>query len=393
LSNEMSSATKIIAFAIASCLLLNWNPAYADEKAEMAQLQKEIEALQKELRQVQGTRSGLQKELEKSERQIDTLQKKADDIKQQLKEQKKELNQLQSQRNQLEIAQQQQQIQIAHQVRAAYKLGERSEIKLLLNQESPDRISRLMKYHQYVMQHHTEKIQSYTQTIAQIDELTPKILSQTEKLKQTQQELDAQQDALSISHQERSAALAKVNAQYRNKNQELNALNQDRKRLQELLNRVTKRLAKNTGPRSPDYVPLPKGGEKFSQRRGRLPWPTQGVMVHKFGSARIAGQMNWNGAYISAALGNPVIAVHFGRVVFADYFGGHGLLMIVDHGEGYLSLYAHNQRLLKKAGDPVSAGEAIASVGNSGGQNKSGLYFEIRQEGKPIDPSRWLAHG
>lgn len=116
-------------------------------------------------------------------------------------------------------------------------------------------------------------------------------------------------------------------------------------------------------------------------------------MIHRFGSARISGQMNWTGAYIAAPMGNSVVAVHHGRVVFADYFGGHGLLVIVDHGEGYLSLYAHNQNLLKKAGEPVRAGEAIATVGNSGGQASTGLYFEIRHSGKPIDPGGWLARG
>ena len=202
-----------------------------------------------------------------------------------------------------------------------------------------------------------------------------------------QAELDAQRAQLKTIHGERQQALAKVNSELKNKNQELKQLNKDRQQLQALLERVTKRVATTGAINSPSYVPLPAGGEKFSLRKGRLPWPTQGSMIHRFGSARIAGQMNWTGAYIAAPMGNSVIAVHHGRVVFADYFGGHGLLVIVDHGEGYLSLYAHNQNLLKKAGEPVQAGEAIARIGNSGGQASTGLYFEIRHNGKPIDPS------
>lgn len=367
--------------------------AYADEKAEMAKLQKEIEALQKELKQVQGTRSDLQKNLEKSETQINELQKKASDINKQLNEQNKELDKLKNERSQLEQARKNQQAQIAEQMRAAHKLGEQSEVKVLLNQESPDQLSRIMKYHSYFMEAHTAKMHAYLDTITRIDALTPEIEKKTLELGVMQTELDAQRAQLKTIHGERQQALAKVNSQLKNKSQELKQLSEDRRRLQALLERVTKSVATTGAINSPSYVPLPKGGEKFSLRKGRLPWPTQGSMIHRFGSARIAGQMSWSGAYISAPMGNSVIAVHHGRVVFADYFGGHGLLVIVDHGEGYLSLYAHNQNLLKKAGEPVHAGEAIANVGNSGGQASAGLYFEIRHKGKPIDPGGWLARG
>lgn len=385
--------TKTVVLNGVLCVALMSSYARADEKADMAKLQKDIEALQKELKAVQGTRSGLQKDLENSEQQINELQKKADGINQQLNEQNKELNQLKNERGQLEQARKNQQTQIAEQMRAAHKLGEQSEIKVLLNQESPDQVSRIMKYHSYFMEAHTAKMKTYLETITRIDALTPEIEKKTLELAGMQSELDGQRAELKNIHGERERALAKVNDDLKNKNKELSQLNDDRRRLQALLERVTQKVATTGAINSPDYVPLPKGGEKFSLRKGRLPWPTRGSMIHRFGSARIAGQINWSGAYISAPMGNNVVAVHHGRVVFADYFGGHGLLVIVDHGEGYMSLYAHNQRLLKKAGDPVQAGENIATVGNSGGQANSGLYFEIRHQGKPIDPNLWLARG
>ena len=388
------ACSKTIALNALLCAVLFFvGHAYGDEKADMAKLQKEIEALQKELKQVQGTRSDLQKDLEKSETQINELQKKANEINQQLDQQNKELNQLKNERSQLEQARKNQQAQIAEQMRAAYKLGEQSEVKVLLNQESPDQLSRVMKYHSYFMEAHTAKMQTYLDTITRIDALTPEIEKKTLELGSMQSELDAQRAQLKTIHGERQEALAKVNSQLKSKSQELTQLSEDRRRLQALLERVAKSVATTGAINSPGYVPLPAGGEKFSLRKGRLPWPTQGSMIHRFGSSRIAGQMNWTGAYISAPMGNSVIAVHHGRVVFADYFGGHGLLVIVDHGEGYLSLYAHNQSLLKKAGEPVHAGEAIANVGNSGGQASTGLYFEIRHNGKPIDPGAWLARG
>ena len=291
----------------------------------------------------------------------------------------------------MEQARKNQQTQIAEQMRAAHKLGEQSEVKVLLNQESPDQVSRIMKYHSYFMEAHTAKMKSYLETITRIDALTPEIEKKTLELAGMQSALDSQRDALKNIHGERAQALAKVNEDLKSKNQALKQLSEDRRKLQALLDRVTRQVATTGAINAPGYVPLPKGGEKFSQRKGRMPWPTQGSMVHRFGSARIAGQMNWSGAYISAPMGNSVQAVHHGRVVFADYFGGHGLLVIIDHGEGYMSLYAHNQRLLKKAGEPVQAGEAIATVGNSGGQASAGLYFEIRHQGKPVDPNLWLA--
>lgn len=392
--SRLLAFTKTLALNSLLCagLMLCLN-TYADQKAEMAELQKEIEALQKELQQVQGTRSSLQQELQKSEQEINKLQQKANKINKELKQQNGELQQLKNERSQLEQAKKKQQGELAEQMRAAHKLGEQSEVKVLLNQESPDQLSRIMKYHSYFLEAHNRKMQGFMETIARIDALTPEIESKTLALAEMQAQLDEQRAQLKTRQQERQQALAKVNSEFKDKNKQLNQLNEDRRRLQALLVKVTQRVASSGAINSPAYVPLPAGGEKFSLRKGRLPWPTQGSLIHRFGSARIAGQINWSGAYIAAPMGNPVIAVHHGRVVFADYFGGHGLLVIVDHGEGYLSLYAHNQSLLKKAGEPVSAGEAIANVGNSGGQTDTGLYFEIRHQGRPIDPGVWLARG
>lgn len=363
--------------------------ANADTQADMAKLQKDIAALQNQLKAAQGTRTGLQKDLEKSEKQINDLQKKATDINKQLNEQKNELNKLEAEKVQLQKQQEAQRAQMAEQVVASYKLGQQSEMKVLFNQESPEAFARTLKYHSYFLGAHKAEIEKFTATIARIDEITPVIASRTAELSNLQKQLTAQQAELKKLHGQRQTALANVNANLKTKQDELNKLVQDRNRLQALMTQVTKSVAKAQA--SPAYVPLPAGGERFTARKGKLPWPTQGNMVHKFGSPRIAGQLNWTGAYIAAPEGNSVVAVHHGRVVFSDYFGGHGLIIIVDHGEGYMSLYAHNQVLFKKAGELVKAGENIARVGNSGGQSTTGVYFEIRQRGNPINPSPWLA--
>jgi len=363
--------------------------ALSDDKADMEKLQKDITDLQKELKKVQGARSNVQQDLQKTETQMGELQKKVDKIQQEINEQNKQVENLNKERGDLEKARAKQQAQAAEQVRAAYQLGQQPQFKVFLNQESPERISRMMKYHSYFMAAHAEKMKKYLDTIAQLNELEPQIAQKTAELNATKEQLDKEQQELQQAQAQRKQTLAKINSTISSKDKELQDLQEDRRQLQSLLQKVTR--ATTSLAAAPSYVPLPNAGEKFSSRKGKLPWPTQGRITHGFGSSQIEGQLQWNGVLINASAGQQVRAVHYGRVVFADYFRGQGLLVIIDHGEGYLSLYAHNQHLLKKAGDAVSAGEVIASVGNSGGQSEAGLYFEIRYQGHAIDPAEWLA--
>ena len=362
------------------CLLAS--VSVADQQEDMKVLQENIQQLQKELKSIQGERSELQKNLQQSETEVGELLKRIEQINRNLKDQNNQLKELQQERETLQGAKRSQQAEVAKQVASAYQLGQQSQIKLLLNQESPERVSRMLKYHQYFLAARAEKLAAYMATLEQLDELEPRIAAKTLALGDSQKALQARHTELKQRQKDRQQALAKINSTLKNKDQELRQLEEDRERLQALLQQVTHTVGS---------VPLPTGNEKFSSRKGRLPWPTDGKVIHRFGSPRVSGQMQWSGLMIRATEGKPVVAVHHGRVVFADYFRGHGLLLIVDHGEGYLSLYAHNQSLFKTTGDWVRAGDAIASVGNSGGQAETGLYFEIRQNGKPTNPATWLA--
>lgn len=364
------------------CLLLAAPGVFADQQAQLKQLQENIKKLQQELKQVQGARAELQQELQKSESEMGELLKKIDRVKREINEQNQQLDQLNNEREQLQDARRQQQDQVAEQIQAVYKTGQQSQIKLLLNQESPEQLTRMLAYHQWILAAHNEKLSGYLHTLQQLDALEPQILAKREQLEASHQQLARQQQQLKQHQNQRQQTLARMSNTLTNKQQELQHLEEDRQRLQALVEEVERALAQ---------APLPTSGEAFSKRRGKLLWPTQGRLVARFGSPRAGGQMQWNGVLITGNAGQPVLAVHHGRVVFADYFRGHGLLLIIDHGEGYLSLYAHNQSLFKSTGDWVAAGDAIASVGNSGGQEQVGLYFEIRQGGKPIDPAPWLA--
>jgi septal ring factor EnvC (AmiA/AmiB activator) len=380
---------KLFCLSLLSMLLALSPCAMSDEKADMEKLQKDINDLQKELKKVQGTRSNVQQELQKNETQMGDLQKKVEKIQQEINSQKKQINDLNKERGDLEKARAKQQAQAAEQVRAAYQLGQQPQFKVFLNQESPERISRMMKYHSYFMAAHAEKMKKFLDTITQLNDLEPQIARKTVELNTIKEELSKQQLSLQEAQAQRKQTLTKINTTISSKDKALQDMLEDRRQLQALLQKVARASANLAA--APSYVPLPNAGEKFSSRRGRLPWPTQGHIAHGFGSSQVEGQLQWNGVLINASAGQQVQAVHYGRVVFADYFRGQGLLVIIDHGEGYLSLYAHNQHLLKKAGDAVKAGEPIASVGNTGGQDETGLYFEIRYQGKAIDPADWLA--
>lgn len=364
----------------AALLLLGAGATHANQEAELKKLQENIQALQQELKNIRDARSNLQQELEQTESEMSDLLKNIERIQEQLKQQNQELKKLETERNQLEEARQEQQKQIGDQLRTAYQMGQQSQIKMLLNQESPERLTRLFGYHERLMHYQQEKLQRYQVTLDQLEQLEARILAQRNSLAQHQTQLASQQKALQQRQTSRQQTLAKINSSLNSKDAELRQLEEDKNRLQRLIKEVALAASK---------MPMQEGGS-FSMRKGQMPWPTKGRLLSRFGSPRLEGT-RWNGMLIGAAAGEAVVAIHSGRVVFADYFRGHGLLIIVDHGEGYLSLYAHNQHLLKTTGDWVAGGEAIARVGNTGGQQQMGLYFEIRHQGQPTDPGVWLA--
>jgi septal ring factor EnvC (AmiA/AmiB activator) len=191
----------------------------------------------------------------------------------------------------------------------------------------------------------------------------------------------SQRDALETSRRERGELLADLNRDIHNTKQRLSQLKEDEQSLQELVKRLRRALAEIPSPRGP--------GKSFAQLKGRLRLPAEGAIAARFGMPRQVGQLKWQGILIDAPDGADVNAVAAGRVVFADWLRGFGLLLIIDHGDGYMSLYGYNQGLHKNVGDSVKAGELIATVGNSGSHSQSGLYFEIRHQGSPVDPLLW----
>ena len=269
---------------------------------------------------------------------------------------------------------------LSAQLRAAYLMGRNEPLKLLLNQRSPAQFGRNLAYYGYFGRLRANQIASINDNIAQIDELDAKIEAEDLELAKLEQERKMGLEELDTARRQRGRVLASLEQESRSRAASLKRLETQQAQLEQLLKDLNRALA-NSGPVDPN--------DPFGKLRGKLSWPVAGKLTAGFGDTR-AGAVRWNGLMIAADRGSPVKAVHAGRVVYADWLPGMGLLIIVDHGNGYLSLYGHNETLFKQAGATVEAGETISAAGDSGGRSQSGLYFEIRRAGKPVDPRPWF---
>ncbi|MBP8264223.1 MAG: peptidoglycan DD-metalloendopeptidase family protein, partial [Pseudomonas sp.] len=305
---------------------------------------------------------------------------------------------------------------IGIQARAAYQGGQQEYLKLLLNQQNPEKFSRTLTYYDYLSQARLEQLATFNETLRQLANVEQDIATQQNQLNEQKSALDGRREQLAEARKERQLALAKLNKDLSARDQKLKARQQEQAQLGAVLKTIEATLARQAreaaearklelaaeqarrkdakaGPGADGPLVSSSGatyGGNFASARGKLPWPVNGRLAARFGSARGGDERTkWDGVLISAGAGSQVHAVHGGRVVFADWLRGAGLLVILDHGNGYLSLYGHNQSLLKDAGQIVKAGEAIATVGTSGGQNTPALYFAIRQQGRPSDPAQW----
>lgn len=360
-------------------------PALAETEAEQRErlqaLQKSIESLHKELRSVKTDRNQLLNKLEDSEKAISDLSSKVDKLKKKLEQQERGLDELRDRKQQLEKDKQAQQSHVGEHINAAYRLGQQSNLRLLLNQQDPTLVARNLKYFQYLTRARTAKIDSYLATIDELQQVEQGIAEQTAALRQSHDQLRGQRQQLVSQQAQRKETLRKLEATIASKDERLRQMQREQEQLEEVLRRVARLL---------DDIKLPDNVEDFAKLKGRLPWPARGAVAERFGNERIAGRMQWQGMVIRAEAGTPVRAIHHGRVVFSDYLRGHGLLLIIDHGTGFMSLYGRNEALYKEIGEWVNAGEVIASVGNSGGQARAGLYFELRHNGHPTDPQQWI---
>lgn len=361
--------------------------SYFAENLSSEEIKEQIEALEEEIdnyratiESTQNKKEKLQKNLEENEKKIGDLLKKIEAVEGDLDKSEKNVQELQNKKNHLELSKQEQQQLITQQVRAAYKTGKQEYLKVLLNQEDPHQISRMLVYYDYFNQARVQQIDTFNHTIQQLKIVENQLSTEKHKLIEDRQLLENRHQSLSEVQNERGLALLELDRFIQVTGSELKDRINNRARLEELLQKITASIAN---------LPTPEEILPFSSMRGKLYLPVTGSVLEKYGSSRHEGKLKRNGLYIAAKTGTPVHAVHYGRVVFSDWLRGFGLLLIISHGEGYMSLYGHNQLLYMETGDWVSAGDMIARIGNSGGQQQAGLYFEIRKAGKPKDPQLW----
>lgn len=273
-------------------------------------------------------------------------------------------------------------------VRAAYASGRQDRLKLLLNQESPATLSRVLAYYDYFSRVRSRRIAALAADLARLDDVEKQIAREVAGLERLGRERAAALAALDAERGRREKVLAALAEELDAKGEHLARLTRDEHELAELVERIAREIARDLA----DIPPAGAAEAPFPSRRGKLAWPVAGQLRHRFGTPRGAGDLIWQGVLIDARPGSPVHAVSHGRVAFADWLRGFGLLMIIEHGDGYMSLYGHNRALLKEVGDWVAQDEVVASVGDSGGRSRAGLYFEIRHEGTPVDPVAWCRH-
>ena len=350
------------------------------QQARLEKLDRSISKLEKKLRSRDKQKDSLQNELKKVEVEASQLKGNLRKLGKEIRTVVAELSILRHQETDLQARIVQQADVIAEQIAAAHKLGDQEPIKLLLNQENPQQLARVFKYYDYFLQARSEKIASYMNDVESLTEVIARISSQQLALKRSQSDLKSGQEKLRGRVAKRSVTLKQLDASLVSDKKKLGSLQRERSELEEILSAVEEAVADMT---------LPSNYKPFLSRKGKLSWPLKGRVAHSYGSQR-SGELRWEGWLISASAGTAVNAVHNGRIVFSNYLRGFGLLAIVDHGDGYMTLYAHNQELLKDTGDWVQSNELVARAGNTGGLNKPALYFEIRSQGKPADPKVWL---
>src|SRR5450631_82567 len=269
---------------------------------------------------------------------------------------------------------------LAAQLRAAYLIGSEEPLKLLLNQKDPARAGRMFVYYSYFGRARAARIDGISAELGEIGRLDRALEVEETRLAELEKERHVELSQLEQAREARSRVLVSLQNESRSRVQSLDRLQRQKSGLEKLLHEL-ERVVPSFPANSQDA---------FARLRGKLVWPVSGRVLSHFGETR-AGGIKWDGLRIASERGAPVRAVSDGRVSYADWLAGLGLLAIVDHGSGYLSLYGHNERLFKAAGDRVTAGDAIAAAGDSGGQANPELYFEIRKGGKPIDPRPWFS--
>jgi septal ring factor EnvC (AmiA/AmiB activator) len=347
----------------------------------LEELKKNINKINKWLAKANSEKSGLSRALELQEKEINRVSKNIRAIHLEISNQKKELKRLKAQGEKQKSSLNQQKVFLIKQLKTAYLQGNQPALKMLLNDDAPQDIARYMHLFSYINDARNKKISAFQSSLAELKAIETEILKQQTKLNINRHTLETDRKSLRQNRKKRKKVLAQLGKNIKNNAQRLKNMKADQSRLKKLLTELEQTVAS---------IPTPANASPFKQQKYKLPWPSRGKVIARFGSHIAQGKLKLNGIRIATKENSKVTAIHHGRIIFSNWIRGFGLLIIIDHGDNYMSLYGNNKSLVKETGDWVGAGETIAYANENSTKNESGLYFEIRKNGKPLNPSQWL---
>lgn len=354
-------------------------PSEQEAAARVDALSEDIQALAERLERTRAARSDASRSLEEVETALSETHRRLDALHAEQRRLDDEIAELEARRAELEAERDAQIEALRVQLDALYRLGGAPQLKLLLNQDDPARLDRLQTYLNYLARARNARLEALDRLDAQLAGNRAELDARRTRLVSLSDELEAQRATLAERRREREALLAELEARQADEQARLAQLNQERAQAEQMLDRIREELAR---------LERPPPSTAIAETRGELPWPVAGEVIASFGEGE---GVNGNGLVIAAEEGAAVRAIHAGRVVFANWMRGFGNLLIIDHGDDVMTLYAHVQQFGVEVGERVARGDVIAAVGMTGGRSRPALYFEVRRGGEPIDPREWIA--
>lgn len=399
---------KLVSTALLGCTLscvlscAQAQDARTEKKTELRELRGRIDSLRKDLAKSETRRSEAADSLRETESSISTSNRQLRELAGNRTDLQRELDALDAQSARLERQIGGQQKHIGALLYRQYLRGDNDAMKILLSGEDPNQLARDYYYLKQLSQTKTEVVNDLRDALAEKQRLADAVHDKTDKLAENEKKQQEQRKTLLTQQKQRQVVLAGISDKIKSQRKEIETLKQNEKRLSTLIDKLTRLVAKPSVKRSKtkpaasstpslrnDREPDASFSGEFATLRGKLRLPVRGEVTNRFGAQRAEGT-SWKGLFVRAPEGTEVKSIAAGQVVFADWLRGFGNLLIIDHGDGFLTVYGNNESLFRQTGDKVKAGEAVASVGNSGGNPESGLYFELRHQGQALDPLKWV---
>ncbi len=355
-------------------------PDRAEIESQLAELRERIAEIRERLDEDLSRRDSALDALAEAERLVSEAERARRRTLSSIDQVSNRIDELVEDQEQLAVAVRESAVALGRQLTLAYRQGGQSRLKLLLNQDDPRQFQRHLAYHGYLTRARVNAQDELVEAMGRLENNRLELEEERSSLEHLADRQEQEIETLEQARGEREAALAQLDQRIRSREEELEQARSDEAELSALLDQLAAALAD-----IPPELEVPS----IEELRGQLPHPLEGTIRQRFGDSR-AGELSWNGWLITAEQGSDVRAVGHGRVAYADWLRGYGLILIVDHGDEFMSLYAHNEALLRDVGDWVRPGDVIATVGNSGGVSEVGLYFELRKAGRPVNPRQWL---